>query len=213
MKKFALITLSLLIASASMAQSAKSLIADYVKKVNEAKSLSVSYTVQRLGGLPKHYTLLFSKPDRIRLETPTGVIAADGSYITAYEKSDKSYFRVAETQRGLLEILRPGEFYLWRAFFDPKAFGRMPEATFAGHKTHKGMDLTVVKGTVDMSNDHFVTFYFDSSGLPRQAEIVLQVEGIDTLIDTDSFELGLQPFSIDKFVFTPPVGSHPRKSF
>lgn len=211
MRKLILLSCSVFLASACMAQldhwTGKMIINSYVTKAYGAKSLHVSYTVQQLGGVPEQYTLTLSKPNLARIETPYEVTVVNGSTITSFNKSDKTYYRVPENHEALVKLFRESDIHLWAAFFEPKAFSNVPEASNTGTRVRDGMKLIAVKTALDMSNDHFETFYFDESGIPRQAEINMVSEDTTTLLNTLSLQLGDDDIPSSEFAFNVPPGS------
>lgn len=208
MNKFVTSALVLVAVASASAQNGKAMLGDFAKKFYDAKSLTVSYTAQRIGGLPREYTVVLSKPDKARIDTPTGFSVADGALISVYNSLNKTYSQMRETPNGLANLFQANEVHLWKVFFDRATFARVPQASITGNVKRKGLELTRVETTLDMSGDHFENFFFDANDVPRQAEYILKARSITTLLDTESVELGNDMLDSSHFVFVPPAGSH-----
>jgi outer membrane lipoprotein-sorting protein/thioredoxin-related protein len=207
MRKYFLFAMSFLVVASAFSQRGKTVVNAYVKKLNQAKALTVSFTSQVIGGVPHSYMLILSKPNFAKIETPWEEIVADGSFITKLAKADKTYFKIRQTREALTAIFKPIELHWWQPFFDDKAFDQLPVATNAGQITRHDLRLTEVKTTLDMTGDHLENFFFDESGLPRQAEVVYQAENTTTLLNTDSVKLVQEGLPSEQFVFSAPEGA------
>jgi thiol-disulfide isomerase/thioredoxin len=185
------------------------LLANFGKALMDAKSLSTSYKVLPVGGTPIEINLELAKPNMAKIDTPSELIVADGTTITTYNKSEKSYYKRPQTADDLGALFRGDELGLWAGFFNNKALAGVANAKSLGTKNRKGMALNVVEGWLDAKGRKTVTFYLNNQdSVVRQAEIVINDQGVKdtTVIDTKTLTLN-GPAGQDLFAFKAPSGS------
>jgi len=194
------------------AQSGSGLLSSFAKALSSAESLTVNYTIQRIGGTKDEYTLSLAKPNLVRIEKANELIVADGTTITTYDKANKTYFKQPQTAEDFKALLSSDEFNLWASFFDANLYAKTPSRS-AGTKSRKGMVLNAVETNADGKGIKTVTLYLSQGdNLARQSEIVM-VEGkekISYVLDTKSITLGTTADSsanAKTFAFKAPEGS------
>src|SRR4051812_29118568 len=165
--------------------SGTTMLSDFAKSLNGAKSLSATYTVQRIGGSPVSYSVDLAKPNKARIDTPTQLIVADGSTITTYDKNDKSYFKKPETDEDLKNLFGSDDMNLFGAFFDAEFYkNRVLASKAAGTKVMKGVSYDVVVANTDDKGKKTINFYLDPKDkLAKVGEFVIKDAGAtDTLL-------------------------------
>ena len=185
------------------------LLANFSKALGDAKSLSSNYKVIPLGGTPSEITVDLGKPNLAKIDTPSELIVADGTSITTYNKSEKSYYKRPQTDADLKALFKGDELNLWAGFFNGKGVAGAGSAKSLGTKNRKGMTLNVVEASADAKGRKTVTFYLSNQdSLARQAEIVINDQGVKdtTVIDTKTLSVGGDP-NKDMFAFKAPNGS------
>ncbi|MEQ1934041.1 MAG: thioredoxin family protein, partial [Fimbriimonadaceae bacterium] len=175
----------------------------YVKAVNGAQSLKATYSVTRIGGNSREFSIELSKPNLIRIDTPTSTIVGDGTSITTFDKAAKTYFKKPQTEKELAEILSEDEVSMFSVFFNDKAFKDVKTSS-GGNKTRKGMSLDVVNG--EFKSGKKANFFLDSAGLARQLEFVY-TDTSRALLDTKEFVVSGDAKSSGEFAFKAPEGS------
>lgn len=208
MRKYLWIAAAAVVSAVVYAQiGAGQVLSNYATKLNSAASLKVSYTMQKMDGAPVAYELDLAKPNLARIDTPTELIVADGASIIRYSKGEKTYFKEAQTDAALRQVLNQDEFGLWSSFFDSGAFNKV-SAKSLGTLNRKGMKVNAVEA---MYNDgkKKVVYYLDADqNLARQAEIsYADGKSSDVLIlNTKSIELG-GASNASHFAFKAPAGA------
>src|SRR5476649_866783 len=112
------------LAAAALAQSgAGNLLSSFGKAINDAKTVSSSYTFQTISkGGAEQYAITLKKPNLFRIDTPSQTIVADGKDVTTYDKTDKTYYKQPETAAGLKTTFAPEELHVFAGFFDANAY-------------------------------------------------------------------------------------------
>jgi outer membrane lipoprotein-sorting protein len=180
----------------------------FAKALADAKSLSTTYTVQEVGGARDTYTVELKKPNLARVETPDEIIVADGKQITTFDKSDKTFFKQAQTDAALKDIFKADELNLWAGFFDPNAFKNVATKSL-GKKSRKGTALDAVEAAYDAKRLKVVTYFLaPGDHLARQASIDLNDPNgkVTIILDTQSLTVGGDQSS-NLFAFTAPAGA------
>jgi len=182
----------------------------FAKSLNGAKSVSATYSVQRIGGSSSTYVVDLAKPNKARIDTPTQLIVADGTNITTYDKGDQSYFKKPETDADLKALFGSDELSLLGSFFDAGFYkDRVVAAKTGGQKVRKGVSYDVVMVNLDSKGKKTANFYLDPKDkLAKIGEFVLTDAGAtDTLLvmNKEITVDGSQPGST--FAFKAPEGS------
>ena len=205
-----LIFLAALAPTLALAQiDGKPLLSDVQAKLFAAKSLNANYTVQMIGGVPSEYTVALAKPNIARIEGPTSLVVADGTNITFYNKSDKTYYKQPETIDALGDVFTQENARLWLAFFKPDAFASLPVVKNDGPTTRRGIPVTKLTAVLDNTGKRTMVMYIDGNDLPRQQEISQQdSKGNSTsLLFARSLDISDQPTDPNKLAFVAPEGS------
>ncbi|HWA83027.1 MAG TPA: hypothetical protein VG820_06325 [Fimbriimonadaceae bacterium] len=182
----------------------------FAKTLNGAKSLSATYTVQRIGGASATYTVDFAKPNKARIDSPTELIVADGTNITTYDKKDNSYFKKPETDADLKALFSSDELSMFGSFFDAGFYnGKVVASKPGGQKTMKGVAYNVVVANMDDKGKKTISFYLDPADkLAKVGQYVLNDAGVTdtTLVVTKDYAIdGNQ--KADAYAFAAPDGS------
>lgn len=185
------------------------MLADFAKALNGAKSLSATYSVQRVGDVASTYKVDLAKPNKARLDTPSQLVVADGTNITTYDKKDKSYFKKPQTGDDLKALFATDDTSLFGAFFDANFFAKVPAAKAAGQKVRKGVSYNVVSINMDTKGKKVANLYLDPADkLAKVGEFILNDAG-----QTDTLLVMTKEMSVDGaqagslFAFAPPEGS------
>lgn len=182
----------------------------YSTALNSAKSLSTTFTVQKIGGSASTYSVDLAKPNKARIDTPTQLIVADGTTITTYDKKDKSYFKQPETDGDLKALFAGDELSLFGPFFDANAVtSKVVSAKPAGTKIRKGVTFNVVAANMDNKGKKTINFYIDPSDhLAKVGEYTLVDAGATDTLLVMTKEFSVNGAAADStFAFAPPEGS------
>ena len=150
-------------------------LASYVKKLNAAEGLDVTYSINVVGGSKSEFHVVLSKPDKALIVTPTRTFYADGTNITAFNKSRNTYFVQEQTDAALNGLLSDEEFSLWRGFFDPLAFDDVVSTKDEGTRNRRGEELKIVSAQLDSIGERTIKLYVSQQdGLLRQAQFLVR---------------------------------------
>jgi outer membrane lipoprotein-sorting protein len=190
----------------ALAQRGAGLITQYVQALQEGQTLSATYTLQRVGGAARTFTIDFAKPNKLRIETPSELTIADGKQITTFDKANKTYLVQPQTTEQFAGLIGGDELRVWAPFFDGKAFTNAAASKDLGTKNRGGTTLKVAEATLDAQGRQVVTLYLGSDNIARQAELTTNnPDGKDVVIlNTKSVALG---GPAGDFTFTPPAGA------
>jgi len=182
----------------------------FAQTLNGAKSLSTTYSVQRVGGNSSAYSLDLAKPNKARIDTPSQLIVADGTTITTFDKKDNSYYKKPQTDADLKDLFKTDDLNLFGAFFEANFWqGKVVSAKPAGQKLRKGVSYNLVVANMDDKNKKTVTFYIDPADrLAKVGEYVLNDAGATdtTLVMTKDYAIDGKQGS-DLYAFNAPDGS------
>jgi len=212
MRKPILFIVGISVAAIAFAQvSNSSQLSSFGKAINDAKTVSSTYTFQTISaGGADNYSITLKKPNMARIDTPTKLFIADGKEVLTYDKQDNTYFKQPETPGGLRGLLAPEELHLFAGFFDANAYNAVKSKDL-GMKSGKGGSLSAVEAAYDSQERKVITYYLNPDDkVARKAQIDLDKKdpsrSMSMAVVTKSLDLN-GTVSDSTFVFTPPADS------
>ena len=195
-------------AALAAARLGPSMLGDYAKALQEAKTLKANYTVSTIGGASERFSIELKKPNMLRVETPTQVLVSDGKDLTTLDKADGVYYRQPATEESIEAVLSPEALNVWAGFFNPKALNAVSSKSL-GTKARAGMTLDAVEATYDDKASRVLTYFLDSSDkVARQVQIDLKSPGSKTTMVVNAKDLQVNaPIGEEAFAFKAPEGS------
>ena len=148
-------------------------LAGYVKALNSAQGLDVSYTVIEVGGAPGEFHVVLSKSGKAMIDTPLKLYVADGTNLTTLDKSRNTFFVQVQTAGTIQGLLAEEQLSLWRPFFDPKAFDDVASTRNEGIRKRRGETLKTVSAQIDAYGEYTIRLHLGQrDNLVRQAELL-----------------------------------------
>lgn len=200
-----------LVAIAFAQGGAGTLLSSFGKAINEAKTVSSTYTFQTVSkGGPETYAIALKKPNLLRIETPSQTIVGDGKEITTYDKVEKTFFKQPETPSQLKSIFQPEELHVFAGFFNPDAY-KAVRSKDLGNKTVRGGTMSAVEAAYDVKDRKVITYLLNPDDkVARKAQIELDRKDpehqVSMVLDTKSLTVnGTIPDTA--FAFDPPADS------
>ncbi|MCH7905108.1 MAG: DUF2092 domain-containing protein [Armatimonadetes bacterium] len=183
-------------------------LAPFVKTLNSAEGLDVSYTVQEVGRTSASYHVTLAKPDLAMIDTPAKTFYADGETITTYDKKRNKYFTKEQTHEALTGLFDDDDLAIWRSFFDSKAMDRIYSSKNEGTKKRRGETLRVISAVVNRNGDSSFTLYIgESDGLLKQAQFTSTATGSSSTKILNTKSINTKAVASATFAFTAPEGA------
>jgi thioredoxin-related protein len=180
-----------------------------IKALSEAKALSVTYTVQMIGGAPSSVSIDLAKPNLARIETSKQIIVSDGKTTTTYDKTANTFYKTPTTAASIVKLMSSNDLSIWAPFFDSKAIKQPSNIRALGAVKRKGMTLQAFEFTLMGKAPAVVTYYVGvDDNIIRQAQVVVNKDKSKetTIIDTKALKV-LSSANSSLFVFHAPTGS------
>lgn len=172
--------------------------------LQSAQSLTATLSVTRLPAAPETYTLTYSKPDLLRIESPTRLVVSNGSKAFVLDKTANTY---AESPASFA-FAAEDPVVAWAAFFNPKALADAQKVTLGAKRKIKGIAVTEVN--VSLPGNRSLTLYVDDKlGIARGGSIRFP-SGSGTeevLAIASTLTVGKEPLAQSEFEFAPPAGA------
>ena len=167
----------------------------HVALLQDAKSLKVSFTVQKLSGGLEKGTLVYSKPGMFKIDTPNKLVESDGKLVWTLDKQANTYTEVPASKAPTKEFAVSA----WSAFFNDDAMKGTKEYMSKGSRTIRGASVT--EYSAKMANDKaFTLFLDDKTGVARgtsNSDAIVLASG-DIAVGKDALD-------IKDFTFVPPA--------
>lgn len=187
---------------------AKALLDGHKRALAEARSIAVSYSIQRVPAAPSEYKLFCSKPDKIRMETPEGVYVSDGQAIWEYTKRENVYVESSANESSVMLQAQAEDAWIWSAFFKSDPFKDAKNVALGAKRTIRGVATQEVN--FNLTPERSITLYVDTKlGIARGALIKTPIG--ETLILVSEISISNEPIPNESFKFVPPEGAEKRE--
>lgn len=181
------------------------ILASHESKLTSANSLTAKFTVQKLPGAPVEYSLTYSKPNMLRVDSPDGFTLTDGKTLWVYDKAKNSYTEAAADEKTALNQSGAIAVYAWSSFFNKEALKEAKGAKAGAKRNIKGNVVNEITFTTN-EGKQTVTMYIDAKlGIARGASV--RVGEVETIVLASELTMGTTALDAAKFAFTPPTGS------
>lgn len=184
------------------------LLGSFAKTLNEAKSLSSTFTVQTIGGTTDTYKIDLAKPNKARIDTPGQLIIADGSEITTYNKDSNTYSKSAQTDADFHGLFHNDSLSLYGGFFDSNYFAHANVSKEVGSQNRKGKTFSTV--TVASGKKTSVYYFDPSDKMVKLGQFEVKDPASPGTVIVTQKDLSLDTKQdASQFVFTAPEGAKP----
>lgn len=195
------------IAVALAFQSPSGQVKAHADKLQAATSLSLTVTIQPIGGSPEEQTFQFAKPNLLRWESSAKLVCSDGKTLWTYNKAEKTYSEEPAPAEGAWKMLGDTA-WTWIAFFDSKFADQIGSAKLGRARKFKGVAIKEVELALARRPDVAAILFLDDAGVGRGVLWKSTAGGAvkETILFADKMEIG-QPIPADTFAFAPPSGA------
>ncbi len=154
-----------------MAQSSgATVLGKYADTLNKASSLSVDFTTVNGSDAPVSYSVMLSRPNLARIDTPDKLVIADGANVTTYNKAQNTYMVMPQGDGDLKSLLKSDEMVLFAPFFDASALNT-GSAKDLGSQTHAGQPVEAIEFPLGGKGRTATAFISNDDGLVSRAMI------------------------------------------
>lgn len=191
-------------------KSGTDLLTKHVSALQDAKSLSVVFTVQAIPSAPQEYRIDFSRPGMAKIATPKGFVLTDGKTVWEYYKDSNEYAEYPGGLKEIMEHLMQEDIAPWAAFFLKDQFKSVKDATLGKQTIVKGLKVIPVSFTVDANKSKTATFFFDpATGIAQGATFKAARAGdsSEVIILAKEVKLGQTELDNSVFAFEAPLGA------
>lgn len=175
----------------------------HLSRLASAQALTAKLTVQRLPGAAAEWTVQFSQPNYLRIESPTHLWVSDGKSLYILDKAKNRYSVEAVAAETCAKVASMEATAGWAAFFDPKVLSDAKSVTLGPKRNIKGNVTQEVSYTLA---GKMFTLYVDSKlGIARGFSLKSG--------DTESLILATEIATLDQgldasaFAFAAPGGA------
>lgn len=195
-----------LLAGVFVLQTPSSSVKSHADKLLNSKALTIKYTVQEVGGAAIEKTAFFSKPNKLRIESPAMLTVSDGTSLRVLDKKSNTYSEgpaPKETER----LMQP-DCWLWTAFFNHK-FSDLVESSRAGKvRKMKGVSVREVELSLTKNPGTTATLLIDDSLGIARGMIWRETtpKAFELIVFADEIAMDKEPDE-KLFAFNPPAGS------
>ncbi|MBX3119091.1 MAG: hypothetical protein KF784_08505 [Fimbriimonadaceae bacterium] len=178
----------------------------HTEVLQKAPSVMLTVTAQKLGGAPDEYTLSFSKPNLLKLESSSRTLVSDGTMVWDYDKKAKTYTEDAASPGVLKTLLSADNLWIWSAFFDADFAKSISSAKAGASRNLKGNMVKELTLTLAKDQRKEITFYIDEK-LKVARGAIIKANDTEMIYNAIKLELGTAPLPAGDFTFTAPTGA------
>ncbi|MBC8064611.1 MAG: hypothetical protein H7Y17_07260, partial [Chlorobia bacterium] len=120
------------------------LLTSHADKLKQAGSLTISFTVNRIGSELEEHKLVLSKPGMIRWESPSAVMIANGTSLISLDKKTNQYTEEPQTADAVKKLLSNEVLWTWSAFADDTFMKPITDARTGAARKVKGVAVKEV---------------------------------------------------------------------
>jgi outer membrane lipoprotein-sorting protein len=175
------------------------------KSLFAAESLSVTLTLNPVGGDPEEQTVKFAKPNKLRWESATALWVTDGITTIQYNKKTKTYKKGMDVPAFLKVALAQKPLWGWSAFFDAKFTEQISKTEVGASRKFRGeaaKDVVVTR----KDDAKFTLTVDDAKGVPVLVRYAGGEGQPDWLVVANDLLLG-KKIEDTLFAFTSPDGA------
>lgn len=204
---FSAASLSAVVAVAVTRDVDNSLLKSHTDALQKAPSISITFTVNRLGSEIQDEKLVISKPGLVRWETPAKIVIANGTTISEVDRKSNSYTETDQTPESLKAVFGDDVIWAWSALVDAQFTKPITDAKTGASRNVKG---AAVKELTTARKDRLVTLYIDNKlGFARGVTFESESGGqkVTNVVLASEIEVGKEPLMANSTAFTLPAGA------
>ncbi|MCU0315347.1 MAG: thioredoxin family protein [Fimbriimonadaceae bacterium] len=191
------------------ASSGSSTFDSFVKKLGDAQSMDVSYTISQVGGSSAEYRVTLARPNKARIESPAKTIVADGETMTVFLSGQNVYYTKPQNDSEVRALVAEASNGIWALFFDSKSYAKAASVRDQGNRRIAGQDHRVVRIQEDQKGETITTlFVSEKDRVVKQATMESTFSGQKStqILQAQSFKLDLEVGS-ETFAFKAPASA------
>lgn len=179
----------------------------HVDKLKGAPSLTVTFTVNRIGSELEDQKLVLSKSGLLRWETPNTITIVNGGQIMKIDRKANTYYEEPADAKNLAELFNNDAIWAWSAVIDPSFMKPITDAKTGASRKVKGVavkEVNVARGA------KIVTLLVDDQlGFARGTTLTEEKGGQKNtvLIVASDIQVGKDAIAATDKSFMAPAGS------
>ncbi len=178
-------------------------------KLHAAQSFTATLSIQLVGGATTEATLVYSKPNHAKIDTPDRLKITDGQTMTELDKKANSYSTSDFSDPALLTWLTQPEPFGWNPFFIQDTKKLYVAARSTGTRKLRGVEVATVP--VTLANRDTADLYIETAtNLVRG--FTYNKEGKTWIVWATKLEASDKPLDPKSFTFVAPEGAKDAKS-
>jgi outer membrane lipoprotein-sorting protein len=171
-----------------------------------AKSLIAKVKMTTVDGVTSNYTLSYSKPSFLKIETEAGFTIFDGQTKTVYTKESNSYTQVPSSAIDGLKTAVEDEQWAWSFFFSKEPITQITALRPGAKRNLAGLSLIEIALTLKTIPDRSIKLFIDEkTGIARGFSFKSEKKDFFTI--AQEFTLGDAELPAATFAFVAPAGS------
>jgi outer membrane lipoprotein-sorting protein len=177
----------------------------HATKLKEAQTFKAKVSLNEVGGATVEVELTYSRPNLMRIETPTKLVVGDGTTLSVLDKTKNTFTQAAyDRATAIVEASSPAV-WGWVNFLETDVTKLYKTAKAGAARKLRGVDVVEVEvGLIDGKST--ATLYIEpKSGVARGYQ--LNTEGKQYVVWTETTAVGTIAMPPTEFNFTAPAGA------
>lgn len=185
----------------------------HVAALTKAPAVTLKLAITQVGGATEEGTLVLSKPNLFKWETPRILAVSDGKDVFEYDKVKKTYVKKPATPENLRKALGGDPTWAWSAFLDEEFAKPITGVRKGAGRKVRNVQVTDVTVSRKDRGD-LALFIEDATGMARGVSFITagaaaaeESAGSETIVFAKEVVFAEAPMATDAFAWTPPSGA------
>ncbi len=177
----------------------------HAAKLKDAQTFKAKLLVNEVGGAPVTVEVSYSRPNLIRIDTPTKLVVGDGTAFSVLDKAKNTYTQAAYDKPAALAEATAPAVWGWASFMETDTTKLFKTAKAGVARKLRGVDVLEVEvGLIDGKSS--ATMYIEpKTGIARGFQ--LSVEGKQYIVWAETVEASAIAMPPTAFNFAAPAGA------
>lgn len=180
-------------------------LAKHASNLKEAGSMKAKLSVREVGGKSIIVEITYTKPNSLRIDTPTELVVSDGETLTVLDKEKNTFTQQPIDKNDLLARTSDPAVWGWASFLQSNPVKLFKSAEAAGERKRRGVDISQTTIVLPERDSTATMFIETKTGVARG--YMLKIGDKQWVVWAESIEISKAGMDASSFAFVAPEGA------